>query len=741
MKRSIFVGLVLVALSGTAIGQPQGGPGGSDRKAVHVVRTASPPTLDGVLDPAEWSGAGFVDDLKQVQPVEYAEPFERTEVYLLYDDDALYVGARLFDTDPEKITANIMRQNSWIVPDDSFFVTLDPFNTGRGGYWFGTNPHGVRYDGVYRNVSEIDDRWDGIYDVAAGRFEGGWIAEFRIPFKTLSFDPSIDRWGLNFSRSVQRKNERLAWASRNRSWDPSTAGLAIGFEGLQQGRGLDIVPSLSYRRRKVFSPASSQSDLEPSLDVFYKLTPALNASVTINTDFSATEVDDRQVNLTRFSLFFPERRDFFLREADIFEFGRMGAQDGNGAISSAEAQNGRPFFSRSIGLGPQGETVDLKYGGKVSGRAGRWEIGALSIRQDEIVYPGASASASIDAATLSVLRARANIIGESTIGFIHTNGNPASNTDNSVTGVDYVYRNSRLPGGRTLEAFGWYQASDTVGLETDDRAMGVGVSMPNTRGFRGGFVAKEFQQNFLPGLGFLSRSNIDDYAGHIGYTYRPKNGYLQQVYSGIQAERIEVIGGGLQSQLIGTTLVSLTNRTGDFMVVRSNVQREVLDQQFEIYPGVPIAEGEYSFGELGVEIQASRFRKVSGSAGYFRGDFFDGTRERVFGQLRWQPSPRFSGSLGYTVNDIDLLSGAFVTRIATLGLDGVFSSSLSWVNLIQYDNVSDTVGLSSRLHWVPEAGREMFVVINHTAVDVDAEDRFRSQSSDAAIKFSYTFRF
>jgi hypothetical protein len=377
----------------------------------------------------------------------------------------------------------------------------------------------------------------------------------------------------------------------------------------------------------------------------------------------------------------------------------------------------------------------------VSGRAGRWEIGALSIRQDEIVSPGASPSTSIDAATVSVLRAKANIIGESTIGLIHTNGNPASNTDNSVTGVDYVYRNSRLPGGRTLEAFGWYQESDTAGLETDDSAMGVGVSMPNTRGFRGGIVAKEFQRNFVPGLGFLSRSNIDDYAGHVGYTLRPKSGYLQQIYSGIQAERIEVIAGGLQSQLIGTTLVSLTNRTGDFMVVRSNAQREVLEQPFEIYPGVPIAEGEYSFDELGMEIQASRFRKVSGSAGYFRGDFFDGTRERVFGQLRWQPSPRFSGSLGYTVNDIELLSGAFVTRIATLGLDGVFSSSLSWVNLIQYDNVSDTVGLSSRLHWVPEAGREMFVVINHTAVDVATEDRFRSQTSDAAIKFSYTFRF
>jgi hypothetical protein len=726
------IGLVVLLLSAPAFAQRADSedPG---RKSVRVTRTTTPPVIDGILDDTEWSNAGFVDDLQQVLPVEYAEPFERTEVYLLYDDDALYVGARLYDTDPDQITANVMRQNSWIVPDDSFYVTLDPFNTGRGGYFFGTNPHGVRYDGVYRNVSEIYDAWDGIYDAAGGRFEEGWVAEFRIPFKTLSFDPNIDRWGLNFSRSVQRKNERLAWASRNRSWDPSTAGLAVGFEGIKQGLGLDIVPSVSYNEARTFSSSTSQSDLEPSLDVFYKLTPALNASLTINTDFSATEVDDRQVDLTRFSLFFPEKRDFFLRESDIFEFGRMGAQDGNGAISAAERQNGRPFFSRRIGLGAQGQAVDLNYGGKVSGRAGRWEIGALSIRQDEF--------AGIDADTLSVVRAKANIVGESTVGFVHTNGNPTSNTDNSLTGVDYVYRNSRLSGGRTLEAVAWYQQSDTEGLDTEDSAAGVGFTIPSTTGLRGGFSVKEFQRNFNPGLGFLSRSNVHDYSGHIAFTHRPTGGYWQSMYTGIEGQRIEVIDGGLQSQLIAATLISLTNRTGDAVAVRSNFQQEALETPFEISPGISIPIGEYSFSNVGVEYQASRFRKVSGSIAYFSGDFFGGTRDRVFGQVRWQPSPRFAANVGYSLNYVELPQGDFVTRLVTLGLDAVFSSTLSWVNLIQYDNVSETMGISSRLHWIPEAGREMYFVINHNLEDSDLDNRFKSQFSDAAVKLNYTFRF
>lgn len=708
-------------------------PGDVERKSVRVVRTQTPPVLDGVLDENEWRDAGFVDDLEQVQPVEHAEPFERTEVYLLYTDDALYVGAKLYDTEPSLITANVMRQNSWIVPDDSFYVTLDPFNTGRAGYFFGTNPHGVRYDGTYRNVSEIYDNWDGIFDAAAGYFDEGWIAEFEIPFKTLSFDPNIDRWGLNFSRSVQRKNERIAWSSRNRSWDPSVSGLAIGFEGIEQGLGLDIVPSATYKQIRDFPTSASDSDFEPSVDVFYKVTPSLNASLTINTDFSATEVDDRQVNLTRFSLFFPEKRDFFLREEDIFDFGRIGARNGNGAISAAERENGRPFFSRRIGLGLQGQAVDLDYGGKLSGRVGRWEIGALSIRQDEL--------AGIAAETLSAVRVKANLVGEQTLGVVFTNGDPTSNSDNGLAGLDYLYRNSRLPRGRTLEAFAWYQQSDTDGLASDDSAMGVGFAIPSTRGFRGGFAAKEFQRNFNPGLGFLSRSNVRDYSGHIAYTHRPSAGYWQSIYSGIEGQRIESIGGGLQSQVVRVTFASLTNQTGDSFAVRANLQREVLDGVFEISPGIDIPAGAYSFDNLGAELGTSRFRKVSGSAGVYSGDFYGGSRDQAFVNLRWQPSPKLATGVGYAVNFIELPAGHFETRLTTANFDFVFSSTLSWVNLLQYDNVSDTIGLSSRLHWIPEAGREMYFVINHTVEDFDLDDRFESLDSDAAVKLNYTFRF
>ena len=704
------------------------------QKTVHIVRTDTPPVIDGVLDDAVWANAAVIDDLHQVNPAEYAKPSERTEIRLLYDDDALYIGIKLYDSEPSKITANILRQNGSITSDDTIFVTLDPFNSRRAGYFFGVNPNGVRFDGLYRNVSEYYSDWDTIWDAKTSRFDQGWIVEYKIPYKSISFDPNTDTWGLNFSRTIQRRHEDIAWVSRNRRWDPSSSGLMVGLTGLKQGLGLDIVPSGSFRRKQTWGPGTETSDFQPSLDIAYKLTPQLNGLLTVNTDFSATEVDDRQVNLTRFGLFFPEKRDFFLREADIFEFGRIGASDNNGAVSGAERQNGRPFFSRRIGLSSAGEVVDLNYGGKISGRIGdRFELGALSIRQGE--QPG------VDAKTLSVVRAKAGIGEESSIGMIYTNGNPQSNVDNTLAGVDFLYRNSRLPGGRIVETGAWYQQTDTEGLVGHDHAAGVTFSVPSNTGLRGGVAVKEYQRNFNPALGFSSRTDVRDYAGHVGYTYRPSGGYWQSLYFVLDGERIENLSGGLQSQRIGLTPIQVTNRTGDVIWARANFNREVLTAPFEISPGVVIPVGDYSFDDLGLEFRFSGFRRVSGRITYINGDFYSGRYNRAFGNLTWQPSPHFRTSLGYDANNVTLPQGDFTTRIATAEFDIVFSSTWSWVNLIQYDNVSNTVGVNMRLHWIPQAGRELYFVINHNLQDFDRNGTFQSYNSEAVAKLSYTFRF
>lgn len=694
---------------------------GGEEKSVHIFRTTSPPVIDGLLDEPEWATAATVDDLHEIQPTEYAEASERTVIYLMYDDNAIYIGARLYDSEPALITDRILRQGEQVFGDDWFSVLLDTFHDRRSGYRFFTNPNGVRQEGIYQNVTETEWEWQGIWEAAASKNDEGWIAEMAIPFKTLSFDPNNDTWGINFRRALARRDERMGWVSRNRNTDPSTSGIVVGFEGLQQGVGLDVIPSLSIAERKYLDSARTESQFDPSLDIFYKISPGITSSLTINTDFSATEVDDRQVNLTRFGLFFPEKRDFFLQDADIFEFGGLN-------------QNGRPFFSRRIGLSNSGEPVDLEVGGKISGRIGRFNVGALAIRQD------AFGDTAADNAV--VARVSANVLDESTVGMIATEGDPSSNNDNSVVGVDFAYRNTRLPGGRVLEGNAWVQQSDTPGLMSDDQAFGLRIDMPNSVGFRGGASYTHLEENFNPALGFVNRLGIDEYNVSTEYQLRPRRGYLRSVVSGINAERTERIADGLmESQRLQLRLVDLESRQGDELHFHRRVNKEVLFEPFEISEGIVIPVGSYTFPDVGLSVSSADQRKLWGLVGLRIGEFYSGTLDQILASISWRPSGRLLTSIRYDYNDIDLPEGSFETRLVQFRTEVVFSSQLSWVTLMQYDNVSEVWGINSRLHWVPEAGREAFLVLNHNLADVDGEGSFRSVYSDAGIKFNYTFRF
>ncbi|MGE4658176.1 MAG: sugar-binding protein, partial [Gammaproteobacteria bacterium] len=422
-------------------------------KTTRVVRTDSPPSIDGRLDELAWSGAAVVEDFHQILPLEYAPPSQRTQFFLLYDDEALYIAGRMWDDDPELITAKVLRQGGQSWMDDQFALILDPFNDKRNGYRFIVNPNGVRQEGLVINTTQAEWNWEGIWQAAAIQDEEGWAVETRIPFKTLSFDPESDTWGVNFTRTIMRNNETIGWVSRNQTQNPAISGVLTGLEEIQQGLGLDVVPSITVNGQRTFAPYSSDSGSKPSLDIFYKITPALNAALTLKTDFSATEVDDRQVNLTRFGLFFPEKRDFFLQDTDIFEFGRLGIRNFRGNFSRPLLENGRPFFSRKIGLSSTGQPVDLDVGGKLSGRIGRWNIGALAVQQDKFE--------AVKAADLFVGRASANVLQESNVGVIITDGDPRSNLSNSVLGADFHYQNTRLPNGRVIEADIWYQQSNT----------------------------------------------------------------------------------------------------------------------------------------------------------------------------------------------------------------------------------------------------------------------------------------
>ena len=712
-------------------------------KSVRMVRADPPPVIDGRLDDAVWSHAAVVDDFHQSQPIEGAEPSERTEIYLLYDDDALYIGGRFWDSEPDMIAAGTLRHRSLrLGDDDRIAVVLSPYNDRRSGYKFETNANGVKHESIYQNVSQSLSVWDTIWDVASNTDSDGWITEIAIPLKSISFDPENDTWGINFSRAVRRKGEEISWVSRNRTYNPSIVGLATGFTGLEQGLGLDVVPSIALNRRRVFDPSGDTSTTRPSLDLFYKVTPSLNGALTLNTDFSATEVDFRQVNLTRFNLFFPEQRAFFLQDTDIFEFGRIGGRGSgvNLASSRPSRENGRPFFSRRLGLSHSGQPVDLDYGGKLSGRVGPWSVGGLAVRQAEF--------GEVESSDVFAGRASLSILEESAVGFIVTEGDPNTNLGNSVAGVDFRYLNSRLGNSRVLEADAWFLQSDTEGLSGDDRAFGLGLRAPNRSGLSWGLATKDIQRNFNPALGYVNRAGIRDQTADIGYTHFVRSGPFVSYSAGVDAQRIEYLDGGLQTQVVTISLLEIDSRSRDGLVFRYQSTDEILVRPFRIHRDpsdtsrqIVIPEGRYSFDEHVVEASSGSHRKLAGGVSYRSGDFFGGERTNLAGMLTWRPTKHFTFRLVYDWNDVRLPQGDFVTRVAQLTSEVSFNSDLSWINLVQYDNVTEEAGINSRLHWVLQDGREAYLVLNHNLQDHDRDNSFHESLSDLSLKVNYTFRF
>jgi len=710
-----------------------------EAKRFRAVRVATAPVLDGMLDDKVWQQAEVVTDFHQTRPGDQTPTSEPTELYVVYTEDALYVGARMFDSEPGLIAAPTIRHGQGLPYDDRLVIILDPFNQGRAGFRFETNLNGVRHDALYTTPTSFSLDWNTIWETATSVDGNSWVAEVEIPFKSLPFDPQIDTWGFNFGRGIRRRNEEMAWVSQNRNYNPTIMGEMSGMQGMDQGLGLDIVPSFAAIRQRQFNPADRDESLEPSLDAFYRLTPSLNAALTVNTDFSATEVDNRQVNLTRFSLFFPEKRDFFLNDSDLFTFGNIDRlSGGNNAASGAAGQNGRPYFSRKLGLSADGAPVDIDYGGRISGRVGRFNIGTLAIRQD--------AYDDIQASDLLVTRMSANVLTDSRIGFIFTDGDPTSNLDNSVMGADFLYVNNDFLGDETIQGNFFYQQSDTPGLNGDDASYGFGIIYPQTEGLRTRMAYKVIEENFNPAMGFVNRSDVSDLTADFGYTYYFDNSdFLQTGFAGVDMQRIELLDGGLQSEVFAFRLLELETTSRDSMNLAYYTNKEVVRRPFAIYrePGreIVIEPGSYDFDEQEIGFETAGQRDFSGSFKYRMGDFYNGERTNYNTSFSWNQSRFFRMTASYDWNDINLPQGDFILRLSSVNTQVAFSSTLYWITLAQYDNISEELGINTRLQWIPRAGQEAFIVLNYNMQDLDRDNTFNTAFSDISIKFRYTFRF
>ena len=724
--RNIPVVVAAILCGGPAVAQTV--------KSIAATRIDSAPEIDGILDDAAWQQATVVDDLHVFSPQDGGEPSERTRFLVAVGEDAIYVGAEMHDRSPDRIVAKVLRQGDYSEGDDGVTVILDPFHQERSGYAFYLMPNAVRAQSLYTNVTEQNWNWDGIWHAATQFTESGWVAEIEIPFNTLSFDPANDTWGINFARKIGRWQERIGWVSHNRAQNPASSGTITGMSGLDQGLGIDIVPGARVSSSRDYETGTSSTDFEPSFDMTYKPTPALTAALTYNTDFSGTSADERQVNLTRFSLFFPEKRKFFLQDMDIFEFGGMGANDeSGGGTSRVTRESGRPFFSRRIGLSPSGETIDLDGGVKLTGRVGGWDYGLLGIRQDGF--------GDVDAEDLVVGRVSVNVLEESALGMVATFGDPTSNADNALIGADFRYLNTRLANGKTLQGSLWYQQSDTPGLDGDDNAFGFSLKAPNTEGWSGDLVYKEIDHDFRPQLGFVDQTGVRNLLAEAGYTWRPDSGPFRTIKSGFRGKRVETLEGELDIEELNLDVIELANHTGDSIAATYMVFSEQLVDPFEISEGVVIPPGLYEWERYCLRGGTGAHRELAFFGWACGGEFYDGARESYGPRLTWRPNKHVSMVASYQINDIDLPYGSFTTRQITLQADIAFTSTWYWENLVQYDNVSDSLGINSIMRWVPQAGRELVFVVNRELLDPDERRSFKTSYSELVAKFHYTFRF
>ena len=691
------------------------------RKAIIAIRAEHAPVLDGRLDDAIWQEAAFVEDLHVVVSDEFGEPSQRSRIYVAYDDDNLYFAVRFWDSKPDQVVAKVLSKRDASFGEDGFSVTLDPFDQGRSGYIFDVNPNGMRSEAIYTDADRQNWDWEGIWNAAARRDGEGWTAESAIPLKTLSFDPSRDGWGVNFTRWHGADNEQFGWVSHNRTQNLSRTGLLQGLAGLQQGHGLDVIPGLRVGASRDYATDEKEDFVEPSLDAFWKITPSLTAALTLNPDFSGTTVDARQTNLTRFDLFFPEQRAFFLQDSDIFEFGGL------------DEESGIPFFSRRIGLDDDDQALTLDAGVKLTGRAGPLNIGVLGVRQESATGPGS--------ADLFVGRFAANVLEESSVGVIVTSGNPDAEVDNSLAGVDFRYLNTRLGENRVIEGTAWYQQTETDGLDGDDSAFGVSIEIPNSEGWEGEAGFKTIEKNYFPALGFANRADFTETAAEVGYTWRPENRWIRRIESKVEAEFVDDIIGRDQSRDYELKVFEIENQDADVLELAHFLFEERLTESFEISDGVVIPAGTYTYDHACLTLVTGQQRAIATETGVCSGGFYDGRIFAVETKTTWRPNMHLRLILGGEYNDVHLPEGNFITRLVRLNVDVAFNTAWSWENFLQYDNESDTVGLNSILRWIPRAGREMVLAVNSQQEDFDRDGRFRSYTADATLKFNYTFRF
>ena len=684
----------------------------------HLVptRIARPPRLDGVLDEEEWLTAAVIDEFIQQEPSEGSPATERTVVRLMYDERALYVGVEAYDSVPGDVIATEMRRDSrQLLDEDNFQLILDTFNDSRSGYMFVTSPLGAKLEqqiaeegegGYRRNSSSINSNinldWDGVWDVSARRTDQGWVAEIAIPMVTMRF-PQAERqvWGVNFMRNIRRKNEQVFWAPIPKGYDltrVSLAGTMTGFGGVDRGMDLRVTPYVlagGRQDRGVTAGLSGSGFNYIGLDVKYGIASSLNLDVTLNTDFAQVEVDEQQVNLTRFPLFFPEKRDFFLENAGMFSVKSQGIN-----------RLADLFFTRRIGLA-DGQPVPIIAGSRLTGKVDRHNIAVMNIQTQAIgARPGDN---------FFVARYSRDILARSKVGGMIINKESIGDSHyNRTFAVD-----TSLAPHRFLSITGFVAKTESPGVASGDM-MGHLMFSWLSPAFRVYSEYTDIQDNFNAEVGFVPRIGIRRSKLHGQWNPRPGKWGIRSMDPMMNIEYTTDQNNRLLSRRVHH-MIGVQFEDGSNFTVIANREFEQLDVPFHITSEVMIPAGTYRFWNPSMRYRSDPSRRLSVSTSYSPQEFFGGTRTDWSTSFNLRATSRVAVQASFSRSDVDLPDGAFIADLASVTFDLALSPEITLRSLTQYNSTTSSVSTSVRFNWIYSPGSDIYV-----AYDELREDNFLS---------------
>ena len=674
-----------------------------------AARSTSPITLDGVLEEPAWAGAPMATNFIQNDPREGERATFETEVRVLYDDEALYFGVFAQDDEPGRLIVSDIKKDFDTGSSDGFRIILDTFRDERNGYTFATNPAGAKWDAQIANEGrESNPNWDGIWDVATRVSETGWYAEIRIPFRTLKFTGSdAQDWGVNFERKVRRLNEDSYWAPLPRIYDlerVSMAGAMEGMRGVRPGLNLRFKPYATTGSNTIAGRRTT-GEFDGGLDVKYGVTTGLVWDFTLNTDFSQVEADEQQINLSRFSLFFPEKRDFFLENSGIFQFGQGGRLFG-GRSGGSSRQDMHLFFSRRIGLSDTGEPIPILGGTRLTGRQGAYSLGVLNIQQRaHDAQPGVNFTA---------LRLRRDILTNSDIGAVLLDKEVSGPHYNRVAGIDANFR------------FGYLNVN---GYVTRSFAPAPGTALEgNAYATRAGF---EYQsptwqaqashnsigERFVDEMGFVPRPGIHNYDGRIGPRLRPAvfSKWLRQTQPHFEFDVFTRQRDGTVETSYRGYHWNFGFQDGSSGEVGVNPQVEDVAEPFTISSsrGIRVNPGRYEFVEyFAFWNTTTSAAPVSFNVRYGFGPFYDGyLRNLAFGPVL-RLNEHFNASLNLQVNDVSLSTGSFVSKLLTAYVNYNFNTRMFFNALVQYHSDNQQWTSNLRFNIIHRPLSDVFLVYN-----------------------------